>query len=648
MTDHTTLRARLPRLAAGATLGLLAATAVHFLAPRRWEAGGAVLLRLQQPSMPSIPGSAMPAGLAANSLTGLAGMSSTAALETETQVMTSRVLLGDVVDSLRLQLVPRADPVVLPRDLATDVALRGRFKRKKLSFEREGNGWRVSGKTVDTTIAAGGTLRLPEGTITFASRLPDEFTLRVYDRTEAVERLLERATVEKPKGTVLRLGASAADSISAALIPNTILAFYLRQRETVDRGVNRRRADFLQAQLDSVSTSLGQAEGELRRYQETSGVLDPVETGRVALEATLPIREQLGQVRVEEAALARLLGEVRSGSADARTLSAYPAFLRSTGVNELLADLTRLETERTRLLERRTEEDPEVVAITQSITNLERQLLPLAETYGTSLGRQRAELEGQLRRAEGSLAALPGAAEGYAARQRSALQLGQSWAGLQMQLQAARIAAIGEGADARVLDLADVPVKAAFPKPVVVFPLLTLLGALAAFLLPVARQRLGRRVTSSAEAERVAGVPAVRFDPSAPLLVGALGATRGLLVVALDERADAPAVARRLVASLDGRGGVPARLAAMNGGGAADVRRTLVERPGDVVVTALPRFDDDATASLLDRDHAVLLVGTLGTLERERLRHATQVLERLDVPCAGLVLHDGGRLAPRG
>ena len=44
--------------------------------------------------------------------------------------------------------------------------------------------------------------------------------------------------------------------------------------------------------------------------------------------------------------------------------------------------------ERTRLLERRTERDPEVVALSQSIRDLEQQLLPLGRTYASSVERQ--------------------------------------------------------------------------------------------------------------------------------------------------------------------------------------------------------------------------------------------------------------------
>src|SRR6185437_6180949 len=133
------------------------------------------------------------------------------------------------------------------------------------------------------------------------------------------------------------------------------------------RGVNEHRVEFLIPRIDSASTQLTLAEDELRRQQEASGVLDPKETGKMGLQTVAELRTQLTAIDIERGAMDSLLAQVRRGAMGPRQIAAYPAFIKSPAITQLLAQLSELDAERLKLLATRTEQDPQVISLTKSI-----------------------------------------------------------------------------------------------------------------------------------------------------------------------------------------------------------------------------------------------------------------------------------------
>src|SRR6185503_570959 len=138
--------------------------------------------------------------------------------------------------------------------------------------------------------------------------------------------------------------------LTAAAVPNLLIRRYLERRRTTDRGINQRRVEFLTGQLASVEADLTAAERALRQQQEASGVVDPVVVGKLELERAGDLRKESGTLDVERGALTQLIAQVNAGTLSSRQLAAFPTFLRSAGINELLAQLSTLETKRLQLL----------------------------------------------------------------------------------------------------------------------------------------------------------------------------------------------------------------------------------------------------------------------------------------------------------
>jgi hypothetical protein len=175
---------------------------------------------------------------------------------------------------------------------------------------------------------------------------------------------------------------------------------------------------------------------------------------------------------------------------------------------------------------------------------------------------------------------------------------------------------------------------------------------------------LGRWVQDPREVERTTGVPALRFDPSVPLLMNG-AASRTVLVVPLDQRARIDAVIQRLAQTAESRSiratvldlsdyqsAAAAMVPRISAGtidsiGPFDVNGTIsrLEDEFGMVIVRLPGLVTDAAAAVLTGSRPVLLVAPQRRIDREKLVGAVQLLRRLDVPCAGVVLssseHDG-------
>jgi Mrp family chromosome partitioning ATPase len=80
------------------------------------------------------------------------------------------------------------------------------------------------------------------------------------------------------------------------------------------------------------------------------------------------------------------------------------------------------------------------------------------------------------------------------------------------------------------------------------------------------------------------------------------------------------------------------------GGAAADINEMIgrLEQEHDLVIVQLPGLVSDEAAAAFREGRPVLLVTPERRVERSRLEGAVQLLRRLDVPCAVIVMSGPG------
>jgi uncharacterized protein involved in exopolysaccharide biosynthesis len=615
-------------------IGVLVAIMVVLFAPRRYTAEGSLVLKSTSSTGSSIVSQVTGLG---DVTAGLLGGKSQ--METEIVVLQSRAIMGEVVDSLWLQARMKSAEAIPPRKLFTAFAAPGTFPSQAYKVERSSGGYTVKSDSTSYEVKPGVSAQVGPATFTIApdARVPAAFTLEIRDREDAIDWALTRLTVGKGKGEVATVAYSADDSLSAAAVPNFIFARYLERRRVIDKGVNQRRVEFLTAKNDSMTQSLTLALRALREQRESSGILSAEASGRIGLESVAELRGQLTGVLVEQGALRQLLGEIGSKALNPRTLAVYPTFLNSPAVNQLVVELTSTESKRTALLATRTPNDPEVAALTKAAEDIERQLIPYATTYGEALEKQRTDLERAIKVIEGELSQLPKAAERAGQLQFNVEDLAKMSAGLQAALVEAKLAAIGEGGDVRPLDLAVIPKKPSFPKPAPLLAAGVGGGLMIGMVIALVLGALGRWVRDPIELERSTGVPTIQYDPATPLLL-ANGASRTIVVAPVTAGLDTSGIVTRLAQTATWRSvsAVVLKLPEQ----AADVNAQIakLESEHDLVIVELPSLTSDTAVATLQQGRPVLLVTPGPRTDRHRIVSAIEMLRRLEVPCAGVVI----------
>ncbi|HET8655708.1 MAG TPA: GNVR domain-containing protein, partial [Longimicrobiaceae bacterium] len=473
--------------------------------------------------------------------------------------------------------------------------------------------------------------------------------------------------------------------------PNALVKKYLERRRTTDRGVNQRRYEFLAERTDSVRADLSRAEDALRGQQERSGMLDPAAFGDAELERGMKLRTDLDEAQVEERAFREVLNQVAAGSISARGLAAYPTLLGNPAINEILARLQTLESQRTELLDRRTPRDPDVILLNEQIQQVEDRLVALSRSYLDGVGRREAQLQSELSGYHDVLARLPAQAEAHYRLDREVRRLSETLVAMQTQLVQARLAAITEGGEARPVDTAVPPRKPAFPRPLLNLAIGLLGGLVLGMVGALGSHYLGNGVADPREAELASGVPVVRLDSRMPLLLNGAGARQSVLVVPVNEHASSLPVARSIASTAalqgvsvvlailgdaplerlpaDGGAGTGVALAPLepghtdpleraeagdesgypvyhgsrNGGSGAGARTALeeLERRFSLVVAALPPLGHVSVTASLSAGRPVVAVATAGRVTRTELREMTGSLATAGIPLAGVVLRDG-------
>ena len=109
-------------------LGAAAAAGLLLFGPRRFQAASSIVVRSQQSSRASLL--AKFAG-GADGAASLLDAGSSSPLETEVQILSSRELVGRVVDSLQLQVQVRAPDGIASNAVVQAARLPGAFKPRK-------------------------------------------------------------------------------------------------------------------------------------------------------------------------------------------------------------------------------------------------------------------------------------------------------------------------------------------------------------------------------------------------------------------------------------------------------------------------------------------------------------------------------------
>ena len=450
------------------------------------------------------------------------------AIETEMAVLSSRMMAQSVAESLdmRFRLVePRG---VALSELFQEVRLPFDVRAGAYTLHRDGAAFRIldaDGRDV-ATAAPGNPVHLGDLSFTLSPQSLSHDRIRVVTRglDAVVAEIRGGLSVRRPSRdqSIIEIRYEAPDPQFVAKAANRLANGFRAYRRSVQMTEASSTIEFLDRQIDTLSTQLREAENALRDFREREKIVSLTEEGASSIERFASLEVQHDLLQSERDALAGLIVELDEAAAQqrdplqpspARRVMGYPGLADNPGASQMLTTLITLENERAALLERRKPDDPDVQTLTGRIHGVEQELQHLTGTYMRNLDTQLSTIEGQLAQDAARLADFPGKEVEYQRLERRRLLLEGIFGLLQTDLKEAQIAQAVETPYATVIDPAIVP-----SRPVRPHKMRNLLLALAAGLLvgvaaAFGREHLDNTIHTVDEIELLTGVPVLGMIP---------------------------------------------------------------------------------------------------------------------------------------
>lgn len=485
-------------------------------------AAGAIMTRLVPPSYVSTTSIRIDQRSAAPSALEALGLAWDNAVATELEMLRSRVLAEEVVDSLGLQLViqGRARRSDLFARITVDRAAGA--AQYRLTPERNGQVTivdRSTGARLRTLgvggVFAGNGLRF---TIAQAASRPTDFEILPFQKTVDLLQADLHITRRNRDADIIDVGYRGSDPVLASEIVDVLARRFLAGRDDVHQEEARSTVRFLSQQIGRVAEQLRDEELALQSFRRRERVVSLQDEASTGVSRVAELQAQRNAIEVERSALAALLRSARMGRGSAsdssyHDLLAFPTLLHSATAATLLTSLTTAEERRSALLERRTRMDPELRPLDNRIAQVHAEIESMVGTYLQGLGGQEAALDQVLAQSNAKLQTIPSKEMQLADLERSAKSSDATYAMLQSRLQDAEIAAAARDFSVRLVDPAIVPRKPVAPKPLLNIGLALLAGVVIGVGGAYARESADRSLHTRRELLSTAGVPVIGMIP---------------------------------------------------------------------------------------------------------------------------------------
>jgi tyrosine-protein kinase Etk/Wzc len=442
-------------------------------------------------------------------------------VNTELEVLRSRTLAGQVVDEFALR-AELTTPSRVPRSLLIEsITLDSTAPSGKHIFVRTDAGFERFDADGKPASARGLQVRFRP-----AARQHERIVIEVQSHQAAISKLVDASDIARPTrdANILTVAYRGPDPVLVEAIPNGLVRAFVEQRVGTRKTGARSTVGFLRSQLDTLQIELASAEDSLRAFREQEQVVAIHEQASVSVGKLAELQAERNQVSAELAAIEATLKEARardsdvSGTSPTRRLLAFPTLLRNPVISTLLENITTLENERSTLLVRRTDRDPDIIALTGQIDATEEQIAALVGTYSDGLRQQVVAYDRSLEQSSAQLSKIPAKEVRLATLQRDATVLGELSTLLQTRLKEAEISAAVEDPSAQVIDFAVQPTNPVSPRPALNLALAMLLGMTLGLGISFGRELLDTKIHTADEVQEATGLPVLgivpRFEPS--------------------------------------------------------------------------------------------------------------------------------------
>jgi len=446
-------------------------------------------------------------------------------LATAQQLLTSRKLAYDVVDSMAMRLslvqpVRKQNSEVVrsayvsaeapSQNYRLDRAARGQREVRMLPSEK------LLGTFPDSMPIQieGGWIQLSGA----ASRY-DRLVFTVFPRNDVASALRDaiRVTQAGRDANVLRITYSGKDPAVVMQVPNVLARAYVKRRIDLSASGARSTVVYLQRQAQVVGDQLGSQEAQIRDYLLARGV-SSVDGKIKDLESELELlRTNMTTITLERDAIARALVPLQQQGADGadeflRRALATPEFLGIATAE--LNTLQQLRSERDVLRQRRTADDPDIQSLNSRMETVRTRIQDRAAAF---LSQRNSLVEDRQRRVDSiqrALSHMPEQAMEFQRLERDRLVQLETMKQVQMRLQEAEISASVPDSSAQVLDDAVSADMVGNSSQTLIFAVAIFSGLIVGVGVAFLRDWLDTTIHDEADLRAIVGVPVIGIIPN--------------------------------------------------------------------------------------------------------------------------------------
>jgi capsular exopolysaccharide synthesis family protein len=448
-------------------------------------------------------------------------------LATSTEIITSRNLALEVVDSLGMRLGV-AQPVRTPRtQLVAEAVVSDSAPDIELRLTRATGGYEVRVMPRDSVLgvyADTGWMDLPgfRVRLTPEGRQLDRMTLVLLPRLMVANALRSALSVGQtnPDANVLRISFRGTDPELTRDVPNVVAHVFVRRKMDLERVSARSTVAYLQAQLGSLNEQLFEAESQIRQYLLAQGITTPTDQAAYFFSEINNLKDAAASLRrIREQLTQAFTGPTGLDSATRRRallerILSTEAFSDARIAESEVQRLEGLVDERAQLLMRRMPTDPDVASLDRRIDGVQDVIEERARRFLSSVSAQVAVLEERIAGLEDSRKRIPEQQLAFDRLERNRRVLEDLSMMVQSRLKEAEITAAVQDSTAQVLDEAAGAPARIGSSSTLTFVIAVVAGLLVGLSVAFLREWLDTTVRTELELANIVGVAVVGIIPN--------------------------------------------------------------------------------------------------------------------------------------
>ena len=451
-------------------------------------------------------------------------------MATASEVITSRSLAAEVVDSLGLRLVLE-EPERTARGAVLAFVRVDSGAGVNLYRLAAGASGTIVVRDQGNRVVAQGPWNAPFRFGGLSFRVTDQAlangaVLRVTAAEDALSLMRSHVSVVQPNANanILNVTFEGSDPLLVPEVPNVLASRFVRRRLEAEKAGARSTVKLLHRQLDTLASEMRTRESAVSRFLESSGIMS-VESEQLQKTAEL---EKLADLRmtyaVDRQALASSLKQFEAvkdpsetRQASERVLST-PAFLRAQGpyspTTQYIERLRRQEDALVDARRRLNPADPDIKAIERQIIASKYDIAATVSNFISGLGEQIRGIDERLGVLRLSVALLPAQQVEYQRLTRGQKGVEDIINQVQGRLKEAEIVAAVQDSTAEILDRAVAPAKSLGTSRPVIFAVALLFGLILGVAVAFLRDWLDTTVHNEQDVSAITGVAVIGIIPN--------------------------------------------------------------------------------------------------------------------------------------